>query len=310
MIVDLATRIWNSLDDLGPEVASAARRRTAGPWDPVAADFDRHEQAIAPLTAAAVHGLHSELLGAHIDDATIASLVARDPKRLIGFAGVDPGTEAVARDPVARLQAARDAGLAGLTVCPAASGFHPASTDAMALFEAAAEACMPVYVETGARLAQAARMEFSQPFLLDEVARSIPTLKLVIGGLGEPWFDQAVALLSKHPNVYADTSGLTQRPWQLYNALLTVHQAGLLGQVLFGSGFPFATPEQAIIGLYSVNGQFQGMPGVPREAVRGIIERDSFKVLNLPAPLVEPAEDAKSSSGFERVVLSEGGTGA
>jgi hypothetical protein len=32
MIVDLETRLWTRIDDLGDEVASAVRRNTAGRW--------------------------------------------------------------------------------------------------------------------------------------------------------------------------------------------------------------------------------------------------------------------------------------
>ena len=32
MIVDLHTRVWSSIEELGPSVAETARRRSAGPW--------------------------------------------------------------------------------------------------------------------------------------------------------------------------------------------------------------------------------------------------------------------------------------
>ena len=311
MIVDVSTRIWNAIDDLGEPVAAAARRRVDGPWDPLTASFERHEEAIAPVSAAFVLGLQCAQLGAEIDDATIAGHLRRDPARLIGFAGIDPNTlEAAGAGPRAvrqRVEAAREAGLSGVTVSPAAAGFHPTSTAAMALFEACADLCMPVHVETGTLLAREARMEFSQPYLLDEVARQLPTLRMVLGGLGSPWLEQTLALLGKHPSVFADISGFATRPWQLYNALLSAHQAGVMPQLLFGSGFPFSTPEQAIIALYSVNGQTQGtpLPGIPREQLRGIVERDALACLGLPQPKPAEAEDPKSSSGFERVVLGD-----
>ena len=309
MIVDVSTRIWNAIDDLGEAVASAARRRIEGPWDPLTAGFERHEEAIAPVSAAVVLGLHCEQLGAHIPDAAVAAQVQRDPARLIGFAGVDVaalddagGGPRAARQ---RVEDAKGLGLSGVTVSPAGAGFHPTSTAAMSLFEACADACVPVYVETGALLAREAQMEFSQPYLLDEVARQLPTLKLVIGGLGGPWLDQTLAMLGKHPSVFSDVTGFATRPWQLYNALLSAHQAGVMSQLLFGSGFPFSTPEQAIIALYSVNSQSQGtpLPGIPREALRGIVERDALACLGLPRLKPAEAEDPKSSSGFERVVL-------
>jgi hypothetical protein len=84
------------------------------------------------------------------------------------------------------------------------------------------------------------------------------------------------------------------RPWQLYNALLLAHQQGVMSQIVFGSGFPFCTPERAIVTLYSINTLIQGthLPSVPREQLRSIVERDTLAVLGLRSRLAEPAEAA------------------
>jgi predicted TIM-barrel fold metal-dependent hydrolase len=45
----------------------------------------------------------------------------------------------------------------------------------------------------------------------DEIARSFPKLKIVIGQLGHPWTEETITMLGKHPNVFADISGLLTR---------------------------------------------------------------------------------------------------
>ncbi len=306
MIVDLHTRIWDALDDLGPAVAEQARRRRLGPWDQATASFDTHETAMAPVSCAVVHGLHSELLDARIPAAKVADAVKRSPDTLLGFAGIDPSYG----NPREAVDEAVDLRLAGVSISPTAAGFHPCSTDAMALFEACEQKRLPVYVETGSELARSAKMEFGQPYLLDEVARSFPTLKLVVGSLGDPWPNQTVSLLAKHPGVFTDVSGLVLRPWQLYNALVAAYQASVMNQVLFGSGFPACEPEKAIVTLYSVNTLTQGtpMPSIPREQLRGIVERNALDLLGLKNPAQEPEQDAKSSSAFEQVVIEGAAT--
>ncbi|MEM1097300.1 MAG: amidohydrolase family protein [Planctomycetota bacterium] len=301
MIVDLHTRMWDSLDALGSAVAEQARRRRPEPWERSTASFETHEAAMVPVSVSVVHGLHAASLDARIPHQDVADAVAKSPDTLLGFAGIDPSVG----DPLAELEEAGSLGLVGVNISPAAAGFHPCATEAMSLYEACAERGLPVYIEAGSRLARAAKMEFAQPFMLDEVARSFPELKLVVGGFGDPWPFQAVALLAKHPSVFADVSGMVRRPWQLYNALVAGYQAEVTNQVLFASGFPFGQPETAIVTLYSVNALTQGtpLPSIPREQLRGIVERDALVQLGLPNPNRDGEQDPKSSSAFEKVVI-------
>ena len=121
------------------------------------------------------------------------------------------------------------------------------------------------------------------PYLLDEIARSFPGLRIVIAQLGQPWVDETICMLAKHPHVYADVSGLLNRPWQAYNALVSVYQHGVIDKLLFGSDFPYTSATECIEALYSINQLAQGtnLPLVPREALRGIVERDTLGLLGL-----------------------------
>lgn len=294
MTLDLHTRLWTSTDQFGSSVAAQMRRRKIDAWEDHSADPDDHKKAMEPVTAAVLLGFESTLLGGSISQRQIADYVKRDPDRLLGFAGIDPKADT---DPTQSLEQAIDLGLVGVTVNPAAAGFHPTDTRAMALFEACQHHAMPVLIECGTVMAREARMEFARPTLFDEVIREFPDLKLVLGTFGDPWVDEGVALLAKHPNVFADISGLTARPWQLFNALLTAHQLGTMDQVLFGSNFPFVSPEQAIKTIYSVNTLTQGtqLPSVPREQLRSVVERDTISVLGLKRAIpVQPDTDPQA----------------
>lgn len=279
MIVDLHTRLWNSIDQFGPPVAEQMRRRRSEPWDDHSADPESHLEAMEPVDRAVILGYESAALGGRISHEQVAGYVSQQPDKLLGFAGIDP----LARDPVMSLDNALGLGLVGVVVSPAAAGFHPTDTRAMALFEACQHNRVPVLFESGIMLARDSRMEFARPALLDEVAREFPKLKILLGSCGDPWVSEGVTLMAKHPTVYAGLAGLVGRPWQLFNALLTAHQLGTMNQVLFGSNYPHTTPEQAIKTIYSVNTLTQGtqLPSVPREQLRNIVERDAVTTLGL-----------------------------
>jgi hypothetical protein len=70
-----------------------------------------------------------------------------------------------------------------------------------------------------------------------------------------------------------------------YQALLGAHQLGVMDKLLFGSGFPAASASQCIEALYSINQLVHqtNLPTVPREAIRGIVERDALSALGIRA---------------------------
>jgi hypothetical protein len=210
----------------------------------------------------------------------VADYVNRFPQKLIGFAGIDP-TE---RGAVEEVRAVRnDLHLRGLTISPANQDFHPSDSRAMRVYAEAEKLGMPVLVHPGSQFTEATKLEFGRPYLWDEVARCNPQLRIVIAQLGQPWVDETICMLGKHPNVFADVSGLLRRPWQAYNSLVLAYQYGVIDKLLFGSDFPYTNATECIEALYSLNQVAQGtnLPVVPREALRGIVERDTLGLLGL-----------------------------
>ena len=52
--------------------------------------------------------------------------------------------------------------------------------------------------------------EVGRPIYLDQVALDFPDLVIVGGHIGYPWTDEAIAVATKHPNVFIDTSASPQ----------------------------------------------------------------------------------------------------
>jgi predicted TIM-barrel fold metal-dependent hydrolase len=282
MIVDCHTQIWASQEQLG--------RGTPAVTAMIRADERHHLAAADPVDRAIVLAFKSIYLEAEIPNRFVSEYVRRNATKMVGFAGIDP-TE---RDWMEELRIAQDdLQLKGVVVSPEMQNFHPSDTRAMRLYEECARRGLPLVVEQNHRH-PAAKMEFAAPMLLDEVAREFPGLRIVIGRVGHPWVDQAVVLLGKHPNMYATVAGLLPQPWLSYTALLAAHEYGVLEKLLFGSDFPYRSPAACIEALYTINQFAHGsnLQPIPRELLRGIVERDSLELLGIEQPLPRTPEKA------------------
>ena len=291
MIVDIHTHVWQSPEQLGrvdlgelhrPRIVRTVRSTlTKPPLRTVpSADADHHLASTAGIDRSVVLAFKSRYLRAEIPNHFVAEYVAKHPDKLIGFAGIDPTERQAAEE----LRYAREQlGLRGLVLSPANQDFHPTDTRAMRVYEAAEGLGMPVLIHPGGQFTPESRLEFARPFLWDEVAREFPKLRLIIAQLGHPFLDETLCLLAKHPQVFADVSGLLARPWQTYQALVACQQNSVIDKLLFGSDFPYTVASAAIAQLYQINLYAQGtnLPVVPRESIRGIIERDTLTLLGI-----------------------------
>jgi len=291
MIVDVHTHIWQSPEQLGQlelgQPARTARHRPPrivaqkGQWRTTpAADADHHWAQSGTVDKSIVLGFKSRYLQAEIPNEYVSQYVSRFPAKLIGFAGIDP-TDKTA---VLEVSTAREElHLRGITVSPANQDFHPSDSRAMRVYAEAEKLEMPVLFHPSGQFTEQSKLEYGRPYLIDEIARSFPNLRIVIAQLGQPWIDETICMLAKHHNVFADVSGMLSRPWQAYNALVSAYQHGVIEKLLFGSDFPYTNATDCIEALFSINQLAQGtnLPVVPREALRGIVERDTLALLGI-----------------------------
>lgn len=283
MIVDCYTHTWKSIDQLG-RCAPTNRIHPSLPansLEPDVADRDHHFAAAEPVATTIVLGFRSRYLDAEIPNDQVAAYVAQHKDRLIGFAGIDPTHPKEAEAEL--LRATTELSMQGIVVAPAAQDFHPSDSRARRVYELASDQQMPVLFHTGIHLAAEAKLEYAQPVLLDEIARDFPDMKMIIAHMGYPWVDETLVLLTKHANVYSEISWLLHQPFQAYQTLLSAYQYGVIDKLLFGSGFPFAAASNCIEELYSLNHLISGtnLPTIPRDKLRGIVERDTLGLLGI-----------------------------
>ena len=316
MIVDCYTHFWKSPGQVGLDRDGNRGWPTLPPTSDggvttIDASPDRHLAACEPVDKTFVLGFESAYLDVSIPNDQVADYVRMHPGKLIGFAGVDPTAASEAVEAVIR--AHDELGMRGLALAPAAQDFHPSDSKAMVVYQKAAELRMPILFHSGILPCSATKLEYAQPVLLDEVAREIPDLKLLIASVGAPWMEETLALLAKHSNVYAEISGSLNRPWQTYQMLLNAWQGGVIHKLLFGSGFPFAVAAHCIEAIYDINQMCRGtnLPAIPGEELRALVERDSLPLLGIdfrrPASPANPPSESLLTDDVEVPITNSNG---
>ncbi len=199
--------------------------------------------------AAVVFGVDSEAGTGEVpvSNEEIAEVAAANPDVLIPFASIDPWKGKAGAREARRLIS--DHGIKGFKFHPSMQAFFPNDRHAYVLYEAIAEAGLPALFHTGQSgigMGQPGgggiRLKYSNPIFLDDVAVDFPEMPIILAHPSMPWQDEAIAVAMHKPQVYIDLSGWSPKyfPPQL------VHHANTLlkHKVLFGSDYPFITPDR------------------------------------------------------------------
>ena len=212
---------------------------------------------------------------------TLSEFVGTNPNRLFGFAAINPVTDDISPKRIRRL--VDKLGLPGAVLYCSACAFHPAHTKAMCFYELAEEMQIPVFFHNAGQLDSYAVLDYAQPYMLDEIARTFPSLKIVIGSMGLPFVNQTLSMISKHENVYADITIAPKRSWLIYNTVIAAYEENLLEKLLFGSGYPKGNAGEYIETLLGFNKMLgdASPPVVPRGQIRKMIERDTLSILGI-----------------------------
>ena len=278
MIFDCHTHFARETDISGAFLNDA--RRVWGQDYRMACNEQEHAAAMEQCDGAIVLAVDAQEAGYYVSNDYVAEYVSRNPNKLYGFASVNPNRPSPGR----LLEEARHMyGLKGLKLAPIYQFFDPTDSKCYPLYAKAQELRMPIMWHQGTSYLQAGPLELCNPVLLDPIARAFPDLKMVIAHLGHPWYGEAVSVIRKHPNVYADVSALGTRPWQMYNAMLCAVEYGVADKLLFGTDFPFFDCNKTIAALRNVNALVKGtnMPRVPEELIEAIIHRNTPEVLEI-----------------------------
>jgi predicted TIM-barrel fold metal-dependent hydrolase len=142
---------------------------------------------------------------------------------------------------------------------------------------------LPVLLHMGTTFVDQAPLDCTLPRHIDAVAIRYPDCLIIMAHLGHPYEGETIAVIRKHPNVYADLSALYYRPFQLYHSLMLAQEYGVWEKLLFGTDFPVTTVDETLRGLRGLNAMLEGtkLPRLDDEQLEAVIHRDAGTLLGV-----------------------------
>lgn len=207
------------------------------------------EATLAAMDAARVDvGLLCAWWGPHgplIANDEVARIVELHPDRFVGIASVDLQRP---MDAVRELRrCVRELGLRGLRIVPWLWNLPPDDRRYYPLYAECVELDIPFCLQVG-HTGPLCPSEPGRPIpYLDHVALDFPELRIVGGHIGYPWTAEMIALATKYPNVYIDTSAYTASRYP--SELVDYLRGHGRRKVLFGSNHPAWPAAQCLAGL-------------------------------------------------------------
>jgi uncharacterized protein len=209
-----------------------------------------------------------------VPNETVAAACREYPDAFTGLGSVDPHKPS-AVDEVAHIAAL---GLRGVKFHPSLQAFAPDDPKFWPVFAACERHGLLALFHTGtsgigARQpgGQGIRIDYAHPLKLDAVAAAHPELPVVAAHFGWPWQMDLIAMALHKTNVYIDISGWS--PKRIPPEIVRELKGRLSGQFVWGSDFPFISPERCLAELDDL--------GLASPA---LLRDNAARVLGLPDP--------------------------
>ena len=210
-----------------------------------------------------------------VPNETVAAACREFPDVFTGLGSVDPhkGDAAVAE--VANIAAL---GLRGVKFHPSLQAFAPDDPAYWPVFAACQQHGLLALFHTGTSGigagqpgGQGIRLDYARPIRLDAVAAAHPGLTVVAAHFGWPWHMELVAMALHKTNVSIDISGWSPR--RIPAELVREMRGRLSEQFLWGSDFPFLTPERCLAELDSLD--------LPSPVLERLLLENASRILGL-----------------------------
>jgi predicted TIM-barrel fold metal-dependent hydrolase len=202
----------------------------------------------------------------------VLALAAENADIMIPFSSLDPMRGAGALTEARRLI---QAGTRGFKLHPPLQQFHPNDRAVYPFYEVINEARLPVIfhtghsgIGTGMRGGGGVRLKYGNPMEIDDVAVDFPDMPIVMAHPSFPWQDEALSVCLHKPQVFIDLSGWS--PKYFPPTLIQYANTLLRQKMLFGSDFPFITPDRWLADLEKT---------AIREDVRPLILKENARLL-------------------------------
>jgi hypothetical protein len=151
---------------------------------------------------------------------------------------------------LAQVQRVHELGLKGLNLQPSFFGLAIDDRLLYPVYAKAYELGLQVALHTGINYTVTCTIRNDHPLQLDQVACDFPGLTLIACHAGWPWVPEMVAVLRKHPTVYAEFGGLAPRYVCEHNTgwevMFRFMNSLLSQQVLHGTDWPVFPMDRAL----------------------------------------------------------------
>jgi hypothetical protein len=179
-----------------------------------------------------------------ISNDEVAAFVTQAPDRLIGVGSVDISKPMAAVREIRRCVA--ELGFKAIRVLPWLWELAPIDRRFYPVYATCADLGVPFCTQIG-HTGPLMPSEVGRPIYLDQVALDFPELAIVGGHIGYPWTEEAIAVATKHENVFIDTSAYT--PNRYPAALVEFMRGHGRHKVMFGTNYPMIMPARALQGV-------------------------------------------------------------
>jgi hypothetical protein len=209
-----------------------------------------------------------------VSNDAVLEFAAANPDVAIPFVSITPHRGEAVRE-ARRLIAA---GARGLKLHPPCQEFFPNDRIAYPLYELFAADGLPVLfhtghsgIGTGFRGGGGIRLKYGHPMPIDDVAVDFPDMPIIMAHPSFPWQDEAISICLHKPQVYIDLSGWS--PKYFPPALVQYANTQLRTKVLFGSDYPWLTPERWLADFATI--------GIKDEVRPLILKENAVRMLGL-----------------------------
>lgn len=162
-------------------------------------------------------------------------------ERLLGLYGINPNRRL---DGVRQLEhAVCEYGFRGAHIHPHGYDMPPDHAFYFPYYAKCAELGVPVVLSMG-NTQDTMPIEPGRPIHLDKVALYFPDLPIICTHTGWPWIGEAIALASKHRNVYLGTSAYAPKHWT--SDFVNFIDKNGRTKVLWGTDYPMITHERSL----------------------------------------------------------------
>lgn len=181
----------------------------------------------------------------HVDPMTVVEVTKKFPKRFFGLYGIDPFSNMTG---VRELEEyVTKHGFVGAHVVPHWFGMSPDDERLFPFYAKCLELDIPIQIHIGSSLIhheEQPLLSLGSPNSLDEIAYTMPFLKVVGLNSGWPWVEELVSASNKHENIYlaVDKHPVSAMGWPLSNYI----KSWGANRVLFGADYPSRTYQEVL----------------------------------------------------------------